>query len=450
MVLDMKIHWPEINIPEGFNDAESYLRHLVYQGAKDRFVDDDDSNAEDLREERIGFIEHELEALKGYEPYIIMSYDLVSFCKAKGILVSPGYGNAINSIVNYCLGITTTEPDSYYPFESFFLRGTDLYPKLYIQVDKTRKDEILEYLKSTYGEHHVLRAGVGYRGFPTGHERVPVYAVHACGICIFDRPYYEIIETTDIIEKESGKITTVPKLTMDELESLGYININVLDMDCLTPTSQTLKLIKQNKGEDVDFDHIPDDDPTTMEFLASENEDIDKIWHGGGFAKDLASVKPSYMLELCAINSFWTINLYDYIDYYIYLVQKDKCGARFELFDELFFEMSRGLILYREQIICILYIMSGLSIAECEKIRRQMRTIEKWSAKKKFLDGVKSSGGYDIKEAERIWNYFMKIHKRTESLAHRLSLTVLWYRITWLRVHYPEEFSLCFLKGLKD
>jgi DNA polymerase III alpha subunit len=112
--------------------------------------------------------------------------------------------------------------------------------------------------------------------------------------------------------------------------------------------------------------------------------------------------------------------------------------------------MSRGLILYREQILAILYIMSGLSMAECERIRRQMRTIEKWSAKKKFLDGVKSSGGYDIKEAERIWNYFMKIHKRTESLAHRLSLTVLWYRITWLRVHYPEEFSQCYLNGLKD
>ena len=447
----MKIRWPEVKIPEGFNDAESYLRHLVYQGAKERFVyDDNDSNAEILREERIGFIEHELEALKGYEPYLILSYDVVNFCRAKGIMVSPGYGDAINSIVNYCLGITTTEPDSYFHFESFFLRGMDLYPKLYIQVDKTRKDEILEYLKSTYGEHHVLRAGVGYRGFPTGHERVPVYAVHDCGICIFDRPYYDITETIDIIDKDSGKRTTVPKLTIQELESLGYININILYMNCLTPTSQTLQLIKQNKGEIIDFDHIPDDDPATMEFLASENEDIDKIWHGVGFTKDLASVKSSYMEELCAINSLWTINLHEDIDYYIYLVQKDKCDDRFEIFDELFFEMSRGLILYREQIICILYIMSGLSIAECEKIRRQMRTIEKWSAKKKFLDGVKSSGGYDIKEAERIWNYFMKIHKRTESLAHRLSLTVLWYRISWLRVHYPEEFSLCFLKGLKD
>ena len=99
----MKIHWPEVKIPERFNDAESYLRHLVYQGAEERFVyDENDSNAENLREERIGFIEHELEALKGYEPYIIMSYDLVSFCKAKGIIVSPGYGDAINSIVKLC------------------------------------------------------------------------------------------------------------------------------------------------------------------------------------------------------------------------------------------------------------------------------------------------------------------------------------------------------------
>ena len=114
----MKIHWPKVKIPDGFIDAESYLRHLVYQGEKERFVyDENDSNAEDLREERIGFIEHELEALKGYEPYLIMSYDLVNFCRAKGIVVSPGYGDAINSIVNYCLGITTTEPESFYNFE---------------------------------------------------------------------------------------------------------------------------------------------------------------------------------------------------------------------------------------------------------------------------------------------------------------------------------------------
>ena len=34
----MKIYWPKVKIPEGFIDAESYLRHLVNQGAKGRFV----------------------------------------------------------------------------------------------------------------------------------------------------------------------------------------------------------------------------------------------------------------------------------------------------------------------------------------------------------------------------------------------------------------------------
>lgn len=67
-ILDMKIHWPKVKIPERFNNAESYLRHLVCQGAEERFVyDENDSNAENLREERIKYIEHELEALKGYE-----------------------------------------------------------------------------------------------------------------------------------------------------------------------------------------------------------------------------------------------------------------------------------------------------------------------------------------------------------------------------------------------
>jgi DNA polymerase-3 subunit alpha len=366
----------------------------------------------------------------------------MNFCRAKGIIVSPGYGDAINSIVNYCLGITTTEPDSFCIFECFFLKGTDLYPKITLQVDKTKTDEIFDYLKSTYGEHQILRAGVGYR---KDHERVPVYAVHACGICIFDRPYYEITETIDIIDKDSGKRTTVPKLTVDELESLGYININILGMSCLTPTSQTLQLIKQNKGENVDFDHIPDDDPATMEFLASENEDIDKIWDCKGIAKDFASVKPSYIEELCAINSLWTINLNDNLDYYMYLVQKDKCDDRFELFEELFSEISRGLILYREQILAILFIMSGLSMAECERIRRQMSTPDNPSAKKTFLDGVKTSRRYNVEEAEQIWDYFMEIHEKTVSMAHYMSLTVLWYRISWLRVHYPEEFSQCYL-----
>ena len=46
----MKIHWPKIVIPEGFDDAESYLRQLVYEGAKDRYADVDKQYLSDIFE----------------------------------------------------------------------------------------------------------------------------------------------------------------------------------------------------------------------------------------------------------------------------------------------------------------------------------------------------------------------------------------------------------------
>ena len=33
----INMHWPNIELPEGFEDAESYLRHLVEEGAKRRY-----------------------------------------------------------------------------------------------------------------------------------------------------------------------------------------------------------------------------------------------------------------------------------------------------------------------------------------------------------------------------------------------------------------------------
>ena len=55
----MKIHWPKITIPEGFENAESYLRHLVYEGAKKRYMDKDDDFVEFINER----IEQELDYL---------------------------------------------------------------------------------------------------------------------------------------------------------------------------------------------------------------------------------------------------------------------------------------------------------------------------------------------------------------------------------------------------
>ena len=51
-------------------------------------------------------IDYELDFLTGFEPYFIFYYHLIEYCHSENILVSPGYGSAASSMVNYCLGIT--------------------------------------------------------------------------------------------------------------------------------------------------------------------------------------------------------------------------------------------------------------------------------------------------------------------------------------------------------
>ena len=80
---------PDFPIPEGFDDADAYLRHLTYEGAKKRYQDKLD---EKLRE-RIDF---ELSTIKnmGYPGYFLIVQDFIAAAREMGVSVGPGRGSA--------------------------------------------------------------------------------------------------------------------------------------------------------------------------------------------------------------------------------------------------------------------------------------------------------------------------------------------------------------------
>jgi error-prone DNA polymerase len=89
-------------VPPGHTD-DSWLRHLVYEGAAERWGDVD--------ERQRGQIEHELRVIGnlGFAGFFIVMWDAVRFARARGILCQ-GRGSAANSAVAYCLGITAVDP----------------------------------------------------------------------------------------------------------------------------------------------------------------------------------------------------------------------------------------------------------------------------------------------------------------------------------------------------
>ena len=439
----MKTHWPKITIPERFDNAKNYLRHLVYEGAKKRYTVDMDIF------ERI---EYEFDCLKGFEPYFILYSDLVDFCHKEKIIIGPGYGNAASSIINYCLGITSVDPIRWkLTFESFFLKDTTGFPDIDINVDKTKFDDIFRYLQNTYGEDCVLNAGICHRfSFEKKHsERVPVYAVHFCGICIFDEPYDSIVKTIEVNDLDKGMKKRVPVMTKAELETMGYINIDVMGMKQLSYVNNALDLIERTKGEHIDYDSIPLNDKATFSFLSSGHEDVGKIWIGGKeLTETFSSLKPSNWQDLCNLYAIFTRELYKYKDFYVEMMKETDVESKYGFTYADYCKSTRGVILYREQITEALHMMSNLDITICEKIRRHMKYPDYLPIKDIYMKGVKEYGAHDSKYANEMWYLLMSIKKSLRSYAHEISYAIMWYRATWLRVHYPEEFEKCYLSNL--
>lgn len=133
--------------------------------------------------------------------------------------------------------------------------------------------------------------------------------------------------------------------------------------------------------------------------------------------------------------------MYHNIDKFIALMKNDATASVFEIFDEYFYESSRGLLLFNEQILLTLSMLSGIDHEGCERMRRHMDYPGYEPSLNVFMENVARYGLHDPKEAKSIWKYFMENHKKVVSQSHSMCMTTIMYRNTWLRVHYPEEFK---------
>ncbi|MEN1786364.1 MAG: PHP domain-containing protein, partial [Bacteroidota bacterium] len=85
----------------------AYLRHITYEGAKERYGD--------LTPEIKERIDFELQTIanSGYPGYFLIVEDFIREARNMGVSVGPGRGSAAGSVVAYCLKITNIDPIKY-------------------------------------------------------------------------------------------------------------------------------------------------------------------------------------------------------------------------------------------------------------------------------------------------------------------------------------------------
>ncbi len=504
--LDRDPLMPKFTLPEGFESEGDYLRHIVFEGARERGLELD---AE--RKERLDF---ELDTIikMGFPGYFLIVWDFLKAAREMGVWVGPGRGSAAGSAVAFCLRITDIDPFEYgLLFERFLNPDRISMPDIDIDFDEDGREHILKWVVDKYGKKRVAniitfgtmaakmairdvarvlklplseadklaklvpeKAGVSLKEAfeevkelktqkESGGEltkktlhfaqtlegSVRHTGIHACGIIIGKEDLENHIPLCT--SKDSELLVT--QFEGKFVESAGLLKMDFLGLKTLSIIKDTLENIKTSKGIDIILEEIPFDDKKTFE-LYSQGETTGLFqFESDGMKKHLRNLKPNRFGDLIAMNALYRPGPMQYIDNFINRKHgKEKITYDLPEMEEILSE-TYGVTVYQEQVMLLSQKLAGFTKGQADSLRKAMgKKIKSMmdDLKVKFIDGCLKKG-HEEKIVSKIWDDWEKFAEYAFNKSHSTGYAYLSYQTAYLKAHYPAEFMCAVLsRNLSD
>ncbi len=486
-------HLPNFPIPANLPEQtpDSYLKTLCEKGVKEKYGD--------YTKELSDRLDHELKVINqmGFAGYFLITADFVKYAKDNHIPVGPGRGSAAGSLVSYSLDITTVDPIRHQLlFERFLNPDRISMPDIDIDFCIERRGEVIDYIKDQYGENSVtqiitfgkMKAKQAVRdvgrvlGYSFGEvDRLAKMIPPTLNISLEEAldqspelydasegEYKELINFSKILEgmnrhastHAAGVVIAPGDLTdyvplyrssqgdvtsqydMKGLEELGLLKLDFLGLRNLTVIDNTIKLI-QDKGEKVNIEKIPLDDPKVYKLFAKGLTTGVFQFESSGMREFLKKLKPTAIEDLIAMNALYRPGPMKNIDDFI----SRKAGKKKIKYShpsmEPILEETYGIIVYQEQVMQIAHEIAGFSLAEADIMRRAMgKKIKKLmdELKVKFVEGANKKNKISSTKAEDIYELIEKFAQYGFNKSHSTAYAYVAYQTAWLKAHYPAEF----------
>ena len=500
-----KLHLPHYLVPKG-ETPDTFLEALVWTGVKQRY-------ASLLPPEIIDRVKYELYVIEkmGYAAYFLIVQDFINHAKSKGIPVGPGRGSAAGSIVSYALGITNIDPLKYgLIFERFLNDERVSMPDIDVDFCIERRNEVIEYVTSKYGQDHVAQivtfGTMAARGairdvgrvqqvplpevdkiaklVPFGpgvtlesalqnvKELKSLYdsevrvkqlidtaksleglsrhaSVHAAGVVISEKPLtdYAPLQKLD-------KSVIVTQFPMGDLEKIGLLKMDFLGLRNLTMIAYTLELIKKTQGIELDLDSIPLDDHKTYGILCGgETMGIFQL-ESRGMQTLIKDLQPTHFEEIIALLALYRPGPLESGMVVDYVNRKHKRTQVKYMLPQLepILRETYGVILYQEQVMKIASEVGGFTLGQADMLRRAMgkkKAKEMQQQKKFFVDGAVKKGVSQHKATE-LFDLCAKFAGYGFNKSHSAAYGVISYQTAYLKANYPKEFMAALLTSVSS
>ena len=503
--LDFSLDQLRYEYPSEISDNETpgqRLERLAYEGLKWRYPAGAPEKAQTL-------LRHELTLIGKlkYEPYFLTVRDIVHFARSRNILCQ-GRGSAANSVVCYCLGVTSVSPEmGTMVFERFVSEARDEPPDIDVDFEHERREEVIQHIYETYGRE---RAGlcasvVHYRGkrairevgramglsedtisalssqlwgfFST--KGLEAERMAEIGLDFRDKRLRQTIELVHeingfprhlsqhvggfiITEGRLDELVPIENATMedrtvicwdkDDIDSLGILKIDVLSLGMLTCIRKAFDLLKMHHQHDYTLATLPPEDPRVYDMLC----EADSI---GVFQVEsraqmnfLPRMRPRNFYDLVievAIIRPGPIQG-DMVHPYI----RRRNGEEEVSFpsDALGAVLGKtlGVPLFQEQAMQIAIVGANFTPDQADRLRRSLATFKKHGSVSEFralfLRGMRRNG-YEDDFAMRCFSQIEGFGSYGFPESHAASFALLVYASSWLKCHHPGIFACALLNS---
>ncbi|MGV9387792.1 DNA polymerase III subunit alpha [Streptomyces olivaceus] len=263
-------------------------------------------------------------------------------------------------------------------------------------------------------------------------------AMHPCGVLLSDA---SLLSRTPVVPT-SGEGFPMAQFDKDDVEDLGLLKLDVLGVRMQSAMAHAVAEVERATGERVDLDAVPEDDPATYRMIRSaETLGCFQIESPG--QRDLVGrLQPSTFHDLVVDISLFRPGpvAADMVRPFIE-ARHGRAPVRHpheDLAEPL--ESTYGVVVFHEQIIDIVAIMTGCGRGEADRVRRGLSDPESQGRIKVWFAQHAAARSYDAETIQRTWGIVEAFGSYGFCKAHAVAFAVPTYQSAWLKAHHPAAF----------
>jgi error-prone DNA polymerase len=500
---DLGYQFPVYPVPDGGSEMQ-FLRARTLEGMIGRYGSGDERARRQIDRE-LALIEK-----LNLAGYFLIVWDIVRFCREKNILVQ-GRGSAANSAVCYSLGITAVDPVGMdLLFERFLSEERGEWPDIDLDLPSgDQRERAIQYVYERYGKLGAAMTAnvITYRGRSAAREIGKALSLDPetlerlaalvgsweykdpsdtlerqfrdAGLDIGHlriRKFLELCRAVQDLPRHLGQhsggmvvcqgqldsIVPLEPATMpgrvvvqwdkEDCADMGIVKVDLLGLGMMAVLEESLQIIRERHGEEIDLGHLPQDDPAV--YTALQNADTVGMFQVESRAQMscLPRLRPKCFYDI--VVQVAIIRPGPIVGKMVHPYLKRRQGLEtpdyFHPSLEPVLARTLGVPLFQEQLLRLAMIAAGFTGGEAEELRRAMG-FKRSEARMKEIE-VKLRRGMTAKGI--IGETQDKIVLSITSFAlygfpesHAASFALIAYASAWLKCHYLAAFTAAMLNN---